>query len=122
MMQTVETQSAITSPCDSQTLRDQALRQLSRNLVQEQNQDAVLPADWIEQYFWVPRPRSPKTGEILPAGSIQLTDHQKHLINEALSRNPDGTFKYALVVYSAPKKSGKSAVAAAVATYVAHHS
>jgi len=95
---------------------------LSRNLVQEQNQEAILPADWIERYFWVPRPRNPKTGEILPAGPIQLTDHQKHLINEALSRNPDGTFKYALVVYSAPKKSGKSAVAAAVATYVAHHS
>lgn len=90
--------------------------------MQEQNQEAVLPADWIERYFWVPRPRNPKTGEILPAGPIQLTDHQKHLINEALSRNPDGTFKYALVVYSAPKKSGKSAVAAAVATYVAHHS
>lgn len=90
--------------------------------MQEQNQEVVLPADWIERYFWVPRPRNPKTGEMLPAGPIQLTDHQKHLINEALSRNPDGTFKYALVVYSAPKKSGKSAVAAAVATYVAHHS
>jgi len=90
--------------------------------VQEQNQEVLLPADWIERYFWVPRPRNPKTGEMLPAGPIQLTDHQKHLINEALSRNPDGTFKYALVVYSAPKKSGKSAVAAAVATYVAHHS
>lgn len=88
----------------------------------DQHKKVELPSDWIETNFWVPRPRNPLTGEILPAGPIQLTDHQKHIVNEALSRNPDGTYKYTLVVYSAPKKSGKSAVAAAVATYVGHHS
>ena len=87
----------------------------------EAEKKTELPSDWIEKYFLVPDPRDPVTGERLPPGPLVLADHQKRIINEALSRNPDGTLKYSTVIYSAPKKSGKSAITSAVMLYVAHH-
>lgn len=88
----------------------------------EANSQKVLlpPSEWMERYFWINEPRDPVTGERLPPGPIRLDTHQKRIIDEALSRKPDGTFKYSTIVYSAPKKSGKSAVSAAVALYMAN--
>ena len=77
------------------------------------------PSEWIERYFYVPDPRDPVTGEFLPPGPIRLSEHQKRIINEALSKDEHGKFKYSTVIYSAPKKSGKSAIASAVTLYVA---
>lgn len=68
----------------------------------------------------MPDPRDPETGELLPAGPIRLAEHQIRLINEALSVGPDGKLKYNTVIYSAPKKSGKSAISSAVALYMAY--
>lgn len=79
------------------------------------------PSDWIETHFLVPDPRDVKTGENLPAGPIRLTEHQRRIVNEALSKKEDGSFKYSTVVYSAPKKSGKSALTSAVMFYMAWH-
>lgn len=78
------------------------------------------PSEWIERYFYVPDPRDPITGEFLSPGPIRLSEHQKRIIDEALSRGGDGKLKYSLVIYSAPKKSGKSALASAVAMYMAY--
>jgi len=78
------------------------------------------PSDWIEKYFYVPDPRDPVTGAFLKPGPIILAEHQRRIINEALSKNSDGTYKYTTVIYSAPKKSGKSALASAVTLYTAY--
>lgn len=51
-----------------------------------------------------------------------MSDHQKRIVNEALSKRPDGRLKYSTVIYSAPKKSGKSAIASAITLYFAYHS
>ena len=82
--------------------------------------EPIIPSQWIQKNFYVPRPRDPITGDVLPPGPIVLADHQAAIIDEALSRDEDGKFKYVTIIYSAPKKSGKSAVAAGVAMYMAH--
>lgn len=99
----------------------QTLLQLSTSLKQEAEKTTELPSEWIEKHFYVPDPRDPITGDRLSVGPIRLAEHQRRIINEALARNPDGTLKYSTVVYSAPKKSGKSAITSAVMLYVAYH-
>lgn len=79
------------------------------------------PSTWIEKHFYVPDPRDPVTGETKPPGPIILADHQRRIINEALSRREDGLLKYSLVIYSAIKKSGKSALTSGVVLYTAAH-
>jgi len=77
------------------------------------------PVKWIEKNFLIERPRDPLTAAMLPKGPIRLADYQKRVIKEALSRNPDGTLKYSTILWSEPKKSGKTAIAAAVGMYMA---
>lgn len=79
------------------------------------------PVEWIENNFYVERPRDPVSGAILRPGPIRMADYQRHVLREALSRNADGTLKYSTVVWSEPKKSGKTALAAAVGLYMASH-
>jgi len=79
------------------------------------------PSKWIQKYFFVPDVRDPQTGEFLGPGPIQLAEHQARIIDEALSKDENGNFKYSTIIYSAPKKSGKSALSSAVALYMAHH-
>lgn len=69
----------------------------------------------------MPDPRDPETGELLPAGPLRLFPHQRRIIDEALSRKPNGMLKYSTVIYSAPKKSGKSTLSSAVVLYTAYH-
>lgn len=76
--------------------------------------------DWMEEHFYVDRPRDPITAEILPPGPIQLAEYQKRILREALSRNDNGLLKYSTIVYSEPKKSGKTAIGAAVGMYAAY--
>lgn len=66
-------------------------------------------ADWIEQNFWIPE----------LSGPIQLADYQKAVLREAFTKNPDGKFKYSLVIWGDIKKSIKSCIAAARALYTA---
>jgi phage terminase large subunit-like protein len=95
--------------------------QFSQQLLQEVTRQTERPSEWIEKHFYVPTPRNLLTGEELPPGPIRLDDHQKRVIDEALSVGPDDKLKYTTVVYSAPKKSGKSAVTSAVILYMAYH-
>lgn len=88
---------------------------------QEAQKATETPSDWIEKNFIVPDPRDPVTGELLPLGPIRLSEHQRRIINEALSKDKNGKLKYTTVVYSAPKKSGKSAITSAVILYMAYH-
>ena len=84
-----------------------------------QPQKEELPSEWIERHFYVPEPRDVITGDYLPPGPLQLAEHQRRIIDEALSKNERGLFNYSTIIYSAPKKSGKSAVASAVNLYMA---
>ena len=100
---------------------NQAFLKSLADKLRERSEDKKLidPVTWIEKYFYVPEPRDPITGEPLPSGPIILTEHQKLIIRETLSKKPDGMFKYVTILYSAPKKSGKTAIAAAVSMYLA---
>lgn len=101
------------------SLLDQAFLDLAELSDQTIDKIHELPSDWIEKHFWVPRPRDPETGEFAAnPGPIRLKNHQKRILNEALSRNLKGQFKYTTIVYSAPKKSGKSALTSAVGLYL----
>lgn len=94
---------------------------LSKNLLREVDRTSETPSEWIEKHFYVPDPRDPVTGAVLPAGPLRLSEHQKRIVDEALSKDETGKLKYSTVVYSAPKKSGKSAITSAVILYVAYH-
>lgn len=67
------------------------------------------PAQWIQEHFWIPELRGP----------IHLEPYQVDCVNEALSRDENGNFKYSIIVWSDIKKSIKSCIAAAVALMTA---
>lgn len=104
---------------DNLSLIDSAFQELAEKFRQVSDEVIELPTDWMEKNFIIPEPRDPVTGEVLPIGPIIFIDHQRRILNEALSKKPDGKFKYSNVIYSAPKKSGKSTSASAVGTYLA---
>ena len=66
---------------------------------------------WAESSagFYLPETRAP----------IRLADHQKVILRHVLSINGDGRMPYDTVVYSTPKKSGKTTLGAMVAEYFA---
>lgn len=77
------------------------------------------PADWITTNFYVDRPRDPITAKVLPAGPVRLAEYQKRVLREAFRRDEEGKLFYSTVVWSEPKKSGKTAIAAAAGMYMA---
>lgn len=81
------------------SLRDQA----SRNETSH-----VDPVEWITQVL-----RDPETGR-----PFVLYPAQECWLREALTPNSDGRLPYEELVFSAPKKSGKTALAAMVVLYV----
>lgn len=104
------------------SLIENALNAFADGLQQAVDLTTEKPSDWIQREFYVPDPRDPITGKFIGTpGPIILAQHQCDIIDEALSKTPDGTFKYTTIVYSAPKKSGKSAVTSAIVKYMAHH-
>lgn len=73
--------------------------------------DTLQPAvPWIEEHFVDP----------ITKRSIQLHPIQKRILRHALQYDESGHSRYSLVVWSQPKKSGKTAVAAAVGAWVAN--
>ena len=104
------------------SLIENAVQQLVDGLEQHVKKETEQPSEWIQKNFWVPDPRDPLTGELLSRpGPIILAQHQCDIVNEALAKNDDGLLKYSTIIYSAPKKSGKSALTSAVIMYMAHH-
>lgn len=87
---------------------------------QEAEKLSQTPSSWLQHNFYVPDPRDPITGERLPPGPMLLAEHQQRIIDEALSKRADGLLKYSTVIYSAPKKSGKSAVTSGVMLYTGY--
>ena len=59
---------------------------------------------------------------ILPTGDyIHFEEHQKAVLSHAFAFNEDGKLPYSIIVYSAPKKSGKTALNALVMAYWAYN-
>lgn len=59
---------------------------------------------------------------ILPTGEpISFEDHQKRILKHVFTFDEDGKLPYSIIVYSCPKKSGKTAVNALVMTYWAYN-
>ncbi len=82
----------------------------------------LFPVRWIQQNFYIQAPVDPASGRILPPGPIRLMPHQARLLEAALERAPTGYLRWRTVIWSAPKKTGKTAIAAAVALwYAVHH-
>lgn len=67
------------------------------------------PVQWASENFI-----DPISGEL-----IKFEEHQARIFREALSRRKDGSSVYQLVVWSEPKKSGKTAIAGVAGAYVA---
>lgn len=67
---------------------------------------------WIEDHHLIVGP----DGQ--PA-HIHLTPHQKAILRYVFTPGPDGRFRYTTVVWSCPKKSGKTAISAAVGRWAA---
>lgn len=100
-------------------LLTQSILDLATRFDKAAEEERETPSDWLEKHYYIPTPRDPVTGTELPSGPIRLADHQRRIIDEALSKDKNGMYNYSTVIYSAPKKSGKSAIASAVALYMA---
>lgn len=50
---------------------------------------------------------------------LQLEDHQRGILQEAFRYDEDERFLYRTIIYSAPKKSGKTAISALVVLWFA---
>jgi hypothetical protein len=76
---------------------------------------------WLdEEGFWVKESWDAVKGEWAGAGLLKLEPHQKVILDHCLTPNETGRLPYTTVLLSAPKKSGKTALAAAIATWFAH--
>jgi len=64
---------------------------------------------WAEDHFYISETRRP----------IVLEGHQKRILRDVLTPDADGRFPYETVIYSCPKKSGKTTIAAIVALWLA---
>lgn len=73
--------------------------------------DARNIVDWIHSEFFIPE----------LSGPIVLYPYQIATLNEALSKDENGHYRYSLVVWGDIKKSAKSSIAAARALYAATH-
>jgi phage terminase large subunit-like protein len=75
--------------------------------------------DWIEDSGFVVRQYwdFEKEKMVRGSGRIGLFDHQKHILGHCLTPDEDGRFPYETIIYSCPKKSGKTAIAASIGCY-----
>lgn len=82
---------------------------------------AVLdPVGWIERNFWLRTPLDPETGELLGPGPLRLLPFQRGLLRAALEWDAEnGRFRWQTIVWSTPKKTGKTTIAAAVTLWYA---
>jgi phage terminase large subunit-like protein len=82
---------------------------------EEQRLSISSPADWVEDNIYIPETRDDPELQ----GRLKLMPYQRDCLNEALSKDENGLFKYSIVVWSDIKKSIKSTIAASVALYMA---
>lgn len=100
---------------------DRAVASLDQPVITDIQERYVPVVEWLEEHYYVDRPRDMQTAAILPVGPIRLADYQKRVLREAFRRDADGKLVYSTVVWSEPKKSGKTAIAGGAGLYMAHH-
>lgn len=71
--------------------------------------DLTSPVDYLEHEVYIPETQQP----------LVLANEQRAVIEAMFATKPDGSFKYQTMVYSAPKKSGKTQVGAGLALWQA---
>ncbi len=69
--------------------------------------------------FWVRDTWRPELNRLSGVGKMFLFPHQRRILGEALSFNDEGFLKYETILYSCPKKSGKTALGASVGAWYA---
>jgi phage terminase large subunit-like protein len=92
----------------AQTLDLDTLDELSRTIVAKR-MERDDPVAWMERHFVIEDTEKP----------IILAPHQKAILSYALKRDEDGRLPFTTIIWSAPKKSGKTAIAGAVTRWAA---
>lgn len=82
-----------------------------RKAAAEAKARAPIPAadEWIEANFWEPETQA----------LLRFVPFQRAVLRYATMRRPDGALRWRTVVWSQPKKSGKTAISGAVGRWVA---
>src|SRR5512139_3040650 len=83
--------------------------------------EAKSPTFWARRHFWIEDRADMVTGAELGPGLIQFATHQERIIEAALERDSLGRFRWSTVVWSCPKKSGKTRLGAVVGAWLAAH-
>lgn len=101
---------------------DSLATNVSRKLIQDLTEAAERssipsPVSWIEKNFLIPETRRDPDLR----GRMILQPYQRDTLNEALSLDEKGNYKYSLIIWSDIKKSAKSSLAAAVNLYRAEY-
>jgi hypothetical protein len=80
-------------------------------------------ADWIEAnvYDWTTVSKFSGTYDFSTSKKIQLQDYQRDILTAILTPDEYGVFPYSEVVWSQPKKHGKTQIAAAVGAWFAEN-
>lgn len=85
-----------------------AVEEAERVEGEEPEPDEILA--WTQQKYYVPEPE---------VGLIQLMPFQGSVLRYGMQRNDDGSLKWRCVVWSEPKKSGKTTISGAAGKYAA---
>jgi hypothetical protein len=76
--------------------------------------------NWAENHFWLTDKVNIQQMDYSKAKKIVLSTDQKRILRKVFTINPKtGRFPYRTVVYSAPKKSGKSTIGSLIEAYFA---
>ena len=74
--------------------------------------------DWVDEgNFWIRGAYDPIRDIDAPRGPLQLLKHQREVLGHCLAPDKDGNLPYTTVIYSCPKKSGKTTIGAAVGAW-----
>src|SRR5690606_13286060 len=93
------------------------------NLIKEASKDKNIQdiADWIEEnvYNWQTVVNFKGVYDFTKAEKIVLQDYQKRILRHIWKQRADGTFPYSTIIWSQPKKHGKTQIAGAVGAWFA---
>ena len=73
---------------------------------------------WVDEgNFWIRGAYDPVTDTEAPRGPLKLLPHQRRVLGHCLDPDSKGRLPYTTIIYSCPKKSGKTTIGAAVGAW-----
>ncbi len=79
--------------------------------------------DWVDAgNFWIRGSYDPIKDIDAPRGPLMLLDHQRRILGHCLTPDENGQLPYTTIIYSCPKKSGKTTIGAAVGAWFTEQS